>query len=141
MRFVVYLRVSTDQQADTGQGLEIQEQACRSWLRSHRHRLAGVFTDAGRSGALDVGDRPGLTAAAGMLADDRADGILVYRLDRLGVSYRSIAVELSRRGFPSRAPSGQWRPGTIHEILSRAEMRQQARAIASPSPEIVEVSA
>jgi hypothetical protein len=33
MRYVVYLRVSTDQQADTGQGLDIQEAACRKWLR------------------------------------------------------------------------------------------------------------
>jgi DNA invertase Pin-like site-specific DNA recombinase len=252
VRYVVYLRVSTDQQADAGQGLDIQEQACRSWLRAHKHRLAGVYSDEGRSGSLQIGDRPGLTMAAGMLADDRADGMLVYRLDRLardlvlqeqllaemhrigkelrscsptedanlahdpddpqralvrqilgsisqyeramirlrlkagkaakaaaggyvggappygwaavkgqlvplpdeqkglklmrrlraeGVSYRSISAELSRRGFPSRAPSGRWHPGTIHEILSRAELRQRARAIATTPPEMVEASA
>lgn len=252
MRYAVYLRVSTDQQADAGQGLEIQEQACRAWLRKHRHRLAGVFTDAGRSGSLDVGDRPGLAAAAALLVDDRADGLLVYRLDRLardlvlqeqllaelhrqgkelhscsptedanlahdpddpqralvrrmlgviaqyerdlirlrlkagrrrkqlaggfaggqppygwaavrgqlaplpdeqkalklmrrlrgdGASYRAIAAELQRRGIPCRARSGKWNPGTVWEILTRAEKRQRARAIANPSPDVVEVSA
>jgi DNA invertase Pin-like site-specific DNA recombinase len=93
-----------------------------------------------------VGGAPpyGYAAVKGQLVPlpDEQKGLkLMRRLRKEGVSYRSIAVELSRRGFPSRAPSGQWRPGTIHEILSRAEMRQQARAIASPSPEIVEVSA
>jgi DNA invertase Pin-like site-specific DNA recombinase len=58
VRYVIYLRVSTDQQADAGQGLDIQEQACRAWLRAQRHRLAGVYSDAGRSGTSDIGDRP-----------------------------------------------------------------------------------
>lgn len=83
MRYVIYLRVSTDQQADSGAGLDIQEQACRAWLRAQRHRLAGVQSDAGRSGTLDIGDRPGLASAMALLLDDRADGLVVYRLDRL----------------------------------------------------------
>jgi DNA invertase Pin-like site-specific DNA recombinase len=101
MRYVIYLRVSTDQQADSGQGLEIQEQACRAWLRAGRHRLAGVYTDAGLSGSLDIGDRPGLTAATAMLADDRADGMLVYRLDRLArelLLQETLLAEMHRRG-------------------------------------------
>lgn len=101
VRYAVYLRVSTDQQADTGLGLEVQEQACRSWLRSNKHRLAGIFTDAGRSGTADVGDRPALAAALAALLEDKADGLLVYRLDRLArdlVLQEQVLAEMHRLG-------------------------------------------
>lgn len=100
-RYVVYLRVSTDQQADTGQGLSIQEEACRAWLRRERHRLVEVCSDAGRSGGLDVGHRPGLARALALIGADRADGILVHRLDRLArdlVLQEQLLAELHRRG-------------------------------------------
>lgn len=100
-RYVVYLRVSTDQQADTGQGLSIQEEACRAWLRRERHRLVEVCSDAGRSGGLDVGHRPGLARALALVGTDRADGVLVHRLDRLArdlVLQEQLLAELHRRG-------------------------------------------
>lgn len=100
-RFVVYLRVSTDQQADAGQGLEIQEEACKRWLREGRHRLVEVCSDAGRSGGADVGHRPGLARALALVGADRADGILVHRLDRLArdlVLQEQLLAELHRRG-------------------------------------------
>lgn len=100
MRYVAYLRVSTEQQADTGAGLAIQEQACRDWLRAGRHQLAGVCTDAGRSGSLSVADRHGLGEALAVLSAGKADGLLVYRLDRLArdmVMQEQLLAELHRR--------------------------------------------
>lgn len=100
-RYVVYLRVSTDQQADTGHGLAIQEEACKRWLRDRRHRLVEVCSDAGRSGGADVGHRPGLARALALVGADRADGVLVYRLDRLArdlVLQEQLLAELHRRG-------------------------------------------
>jgi DNA invertase Pin-like site-specific DNA recombinase len=101
MRYVVYLRVSTDQQADTGQGLDIQEAACRKWLKEGRHRLVEVCSDAGRSGGADVGHRPGLARALALVGADRADGVVVHRLDRLArdlVLQEQLLAELHRRG-------------------------------------------
>jgi len=118
MRYVIYLRVSTDQQADSGAGLEIQEQACRAWLRAQRHRLAGVHSDAGRSGASDVGDRPGLAAAVALLVDDRADGLLVYRLDRLArdlVLQEQLLAEFHRKGKELRSCSPSEDASLIHD--------------------------
>lgn len=100
-RYVVYLRVSTEQQADTGGGLEIQERECRSWLRRHGHRLVEVCTDAGRSGTAELAERPGLVRALGLVQEDRADGVLVARLDRLSrdvVLQEQLLAELHRRG-------------------------------------------
>lgn len=100
-RYVIYLRVSTDQQADTGQGLDIQEQACRAWIRKGRHQLVEVCTDGAKSGGLDVAHRPGLSRALALIGAGAADGLLVYRLDRLSrdlVLQEQLLAELHRRG-------------------------------------------
>lgn len=101
MRYVLYLRVSTDSQADGGYGLDVQEQSGRSWLRGSRHRLVEVCRDAGRSGTLDVGHRPGLSRALALVGADKADGILVHRLDRLArdvILQEQLLAELHRLG-------------------------------------------
>lgn len=101
MRYVIYLRVSTDQQADTGHSLAFQEEEARKWVRAHRGRIAGVYTDAGRSGADDIGNRPGLASAAAVLAEDKAEALLVYRLDRLArdvILQEQLLAELHRSG-------------------------------------------
>lgn len=101
VRYVVYLRVSTDSQVDAGYGLEIQEQACREWLARGRHKLVEVCTDAGRSGTLDVGHRPGLAQALALVGAERADAVLVYRLDRLArdlILQEQVLAELHKRG-------------------------------------------
>jgi DNA invertase Pin-like site-specific DNA recombinase len=100
-RYVVYLRVSTDQQADIGQGLEIQEQACRAWLRKGRHQLVEVCRDGAKSGSLDLDQRHGLARAIGLVGAGRADGIVVYRLDRLSrdlILQEQVLAELHRHG-------------------------------------------
>lgn len=90
LRLVAYLRVSTDAQAEYGQGLDIQERAIRRWAKHHGHRIVGVERDEGVSGAKEAADRPGLTDALEALERRRADGLVVYRLDRLA---RSLTVQ------------------------------------------------
>jgi hypothetical protein len=58
VRYVVYLRVSTDQQADAGQGLEIQEAACRQWLRARAAPPRGGVHRRRPLRHLDVGTGP-----------------------------------------------------------------------------------
>ncbi len=82
MRLVGYLRVSTGVQLD-GLGLPVQEKAIRSWCRQHGHRLAGWHRDEALSGAKDTDARVGLADALNDVEAGRADGIVVYRLDRL----------------------------------------------------------
>ena len=81
MKLVVYLRVSTDRQAEHGFGLDVQEASCRAWARSHGHRVTAVCSDEGVSGTLL--DRDGLADALELVRGRRAGGILVARLDRL----------------------------------------------------------
>jgi len=101
MRIVGYLRVSTDRQAEQGHGLDVQERTIRDWARRHGHRLVGIHRDEGVSGSNGLGSRIGLADALELLRDGKADGIVVYRLDRLArelVVQEQILAEIKRMG-------------------------------------------
>lgn len=90
MRLTMYLRVSTDRQAEQGFGLRVQEQACRRWAKANGHRIVAVERDEGVSGSNGVEDRVGLPAALQAVAERASDGIVVARLDRLA---RALTVQ------------------------------------------------
>lgn len=83
MRLALYLRVSTDRQAEKGQGLAVQEAACRDWAERNEHLVVAVYSDEGVSGSNDVDQRDQLPAALLALEDGLVGGILFARLDRL----------------------------------------------------------
>ena len=83
MRLVAYVRVSTNGQAIQGDSPAMQDEACRAWASANGHEVVAVLADNGLSGKLDVKDRPGLASALVEIKDGRADGLLVYSLDRL----------------------------------------------------------
>lgn len=142
VRYVIYLRVSTDQQADSGQGLDIQEQACRAWLKAGRHRLVEVCSDAGRSGGLDVGHRPGLARALALVGAERADGVLVHRLDRLArdlVLQEQLLAELHRRGKELASVDATENASLVHspDDPTRALVRRMLGSIAQYEREVI----
>lgn len=78
-----YLRVSTEEQAATGHGLEAQERAVRAFAESQGYELVGVITDAGVSGSTKPEERPGFAQVL-QLAQERAFSVLlVWKFDRL----------------------------------------------------------
>lgn len=81
MTVVAYLRVSTDEQAESGLGLEAQLAACRAWCERHGGELSSVHRDEGISGATAPTARPGLTDALAALSDGGV--LLVAKRDRL----------------------------------------------------------
>ncbi len=83
MKLVAYLRVSTDRQADEGLGLAVQLQGVRRWARDNGHRIVLVTRDEGVSGSHDVDARLGLHEALAAVKHGPAEGVVVYRLDRL----------------------------------------------------------
>lgn len=100
-RVVGYLRVSTDQQAQDGGGLEVQKAAIRKWARTNGHRIVAITSDEGISGAKELVDRPGLGEALALVRARKADGIVVYRLDRLArdlVLQETLLAEVKRLG-------------------------------------------
>lgn len=101
MRVAAYLRVSTDRQAEEGLGLELQEQAIRSWAKANKHRVVSVLVDEGVSGAKELDHRPGLADALDLVREGNADAVVVYRLDRLArdlVLQEQLLAEFRRLG-------------------------------------------
>lgn len=101
MRIVAYLRVSTDKQAEEGLGLDVQAEAIERWVRKHRHRLVATFRDEGVSGSNGLDARVGLAEALRALREGKADGLVVYRLDRLArdlVLQEQLLGEIRRMG-------------------------------------------
>ena len=81
MQAVIYARVSTDEQAESGAGLHAQVDACTLFAQQQEWTVMGVFTDEGVSGTADLEKRTGLLAAINVLAKD---GVLVVaKRDRL----------------------------------------------------------
>lgn len=81
MRLLVYIRVSTDAQADSGAGLEAQLDSCQKYAAQHGLFIHQVFRDEGISGAAEMEDRPALMEALNELKKD--DILLVAKRDRL----------------------------------------------------------
>lgn len=79
MKYVIYLRVSTDQQ---GLGIEAQREICQKYLYNFPLFETIEFADEGYSGALELDKRPGLLLAIGEL--QAGDVLLIAKRDRIG---------------------------------------------------------
>ena len=83
MRVVAYMRVSTEKQVVEGLGLDVQREAIRKWASGNGNRIVGEFRDEGISGSNGLETRAGLGDAFEYLKRGKAEGLVVYRLDRL----------------------------------------------------------
>jgi len=108
MRLVAYVRVSTEEQAASGAGLEAQRDAIEAWCVAMGHEVVSWHVDAGSSAATL--ERPYLTEALarvmvghGYEDGEPADGLVVFALDRLTRSVRDFAALLERFARADRA--------------------------------------
>jgi site-specific DNA recombinase len=81
VRVIIYLRVSTEEQALLGMGLMAQLDACRLLATREGWVIVAVFTDEGISASLPFDKRPALLDAIGTLT--RGDILLVMKRDRI----------------------------------------------------------
>jgi DNA invertase Pin-like site-specific DNA recombinase len=84
MRVLGYVRVSTDEQSNSGAGLEAQRRAIISECERRGWQLVEVIEDAGLS-AKDM-KRPGVQEALRTLKAGEASALVVAKLDRLSRS-------------------------------------------------------
>jgi DNA invertase Pin-like site-specific DNA recombinase len=84
VRVLAYVRVSSEEQADSRAGLEAQRAAIQRECKRRGWEIIDVIEDAGFS-AKDL-RRPGVRAALEELERGRADALVVAKLDRLSRS-------------------------------------------------------
>jgi len=87
MRLLGYARVSTEDQAATGVSLAAQAERLRMFADLYGHQLVAVVSDVGS--AKDM-RRPALADVLARLRAGDADGLLVFKLDRLTRSLRDL---------------------------------------------------
>lgn len=103
MRALAYLRVSTDEQAESRAGIEAQERAIRAAISAKGWELVGTFTDDGVSGKVAPDERPALSQALHQLDAGGADVLVVAKVDRLGRSMVDVL-----RFVEQRARGARW---------------------------------
>lgn len=114
---ITYVRVSTEDQVDSGLGLDDQRAKVRSECERRGWRVVGEHADEGIS-AKTVVDRPGLMNALERLDARDAGNLIVSKLDRLSRSVHDFTglVDRSKRmgwslvvldlGVDTSTPSG-----------------------------------
>jgi DNA invertase Pin-like site-specific DNA recombinase len=107
-RAIIYLRVSTDEQAESGLGLEAQLSACRAAADRQGLAIASIFQDD-VSGGLPLDRRPVLVDAIATL--EPGDILLIAKRDRLsrGDQFVTGTIELAiqRAGARILSASGE----------------------------------
>ncbi|CAN5672359.1 recombinase family protein [soil metagenome] len=89
-RAAIYIRVSTDDQSAS---VEAQRQTCTRIAAQHGYEVIAEFLDENVSGAIPIDKRPALKRALKALADNKADRLIVAKLDRLARNVR-VALEI-----------------------------------------------
>ena len=123
-----YLRVSTQDQAESGAGLAAQLDACRRFAKSQDAELAAVFEDKGVSGAKGLEARPGLLDAIAALK--KGDVLVVAKRDRLGrdpIKVAMIESAVARKGARIVSTAGE---GTDGDDPASVLMRRMIDAFA-----------
>jgi len=90
-KYVIYQRVSTDEQAEKGYSLEAMLEKCQYYIKSQEDAiLVKIYEDKGYSGTLGPTKRPALNQLLGDIKDKGVDfdTVLVWKLDRLSRSMR-----------------------------------------------------
>jgi DNA invertase Pin-like site-specific DNA recombinase len=128
LRIVIYLRVSTDEQAESGLGLEAQLAACRAVAERLGALIVGIYQDE-LTGATPLDRRPGLMDA--IAAIGKGDLLLVAKRDRLarGDAMLTAMIEAAvrRRGGRILSAAGE---GTDDDDPASILMRRMIDAFA-----------
>lgn len=82
----LYLRVSTQEQAQEGYSITEQEERLKMYAASRGWKIYNVYTDPGYSGAKT--DRPALQQMVRDIEKGRIGRVVVYKLDRLSRSQK-----------------------------------------------------
>lgn len=96
---VIYIRVSTAEQADTGTSLATQETACRAWCSAHELTVMRLFSDAGES--AKTADRPQFLELLSWCSKNKPTVCVVWKFDRWARSATDHAIAsgaLSKHG-------------------------------------------
>ena len=81
MKAAIYLRVSTEQQAEAGSSLDSQKEACLNYASNRGYNVSDrIFVERGYTGTKL--DRPELNRLLDYVQKEQIDVLIVWKLDR-----------------------------------------------------------
>lgn len=124
MRYLIYLRVSTGKQEDSGLGLEAQKHSCTEWIKKQSVQgevleYQDIVTGTDRQ-RKELEDRPQLAA----LISNIMQGDIVIALKRERVSRDSFVIalierEIEKKGGKLVCANGEMDGDEPHDLLMR----------------------
>jgi len=79
-RAIIYIRVSTDEQAEHGFSLQSQLDACHKYALDRNYKIVAEFSDDYSGREID---RPGLNELRNLIGTSQIDALIIYSGDRL----------------------------------------------------------
>lgn len=95
---VLYVRVSTIDQADNGYGLDVQIEKCNAMATVKDFEVVATLSDNGLSGTKDETERDGLAQLLQLAENKEIDCVIVHALDRLGRNTRLVLSIVEKLG-------------------------------------------
>lgn len=147
MRVGIYIRVSTQEQANEGYSIGEQTERLKAYCTARNWNIYQVYTDAGMSGANI--DRSALKQMQQDIINKKLDLVLVYKLDRLSRSQKDTLYLIEdvflknnvdfvsmNENFDTSTPFGRAMIGILsvfaqlerEQIKERTAMGREARA-------------
>jgi len=83
MKAIGYTRCSTNEQADSGLGLDSQAERIRAYATMRSLDVVDLITDAGVSGGKPLASRDGGQQLLTAIRDRKADAVVMLKLDRM----------------------------------------------------------
>lgn len=107
MRLIGYVRVSKEERLEARRAHRhsvalVQPRAIEAWCAQAGHELVDLVVDDGVSAAVPFEARPGGAQVFAQLAAGKADGLVVWMLDRafrMGVDALSTGTRMMKRGW------------------------------------------
>ncbi|WP_425060953.1 hypothetical protein SCACP_17180 [Sporomusa carbonis] len=118
MNAAIYVRVSTDQQAEKGYSIDTQLEACRKYALELGATTIEEFVDDGYSGEFI--DRPALANLREKLARKQFDVVIAYAPDRLArktIHLLIISEEISKAGAMRKFASVNFESTSEGELM------------------------
>jgi DNA invertase Pin-like site-specific DNA recombinase len=126
-RAAIYTRVSTEEQAESGNGLNAQIDAARAYAERKGWEVIDVFPDEGVTGSVGLEKRPAMLDAIAALG--KGDVLLVAKRDRIGrldpLPMAMIEAAVQRRGARIVSAAGE---GTENDDPASILMRRMIDA-------------
>lgn len=129
MRALIYLRVSTDKQAEKGMSIDAQQERCLQYAREHGFEIdleADIYIDRGESAR--TANRPQFQVLwQRCRSDETIKAVIFYDISRLArnrIDFALIKDDLSKRGIgiysategTDSSPSGQMLEGVLSSV-------------------------